>query len=59
MDANVALVCVTVIVVAAIIAKCYMEHLSEETARIRANAPKNQRNIDNVPYNMTQIWKKK
>ena len=59
MDANVAMVCVTVICVAAIIAKCYMEHLAETTRRIRANAPEHQRNIDNVPCNMNNIWKKK
>lgn len=52
-------VCITVLVVAAIAGKCYMEHIALETKRIRSKASPQQKNLDNVPYTCDNIWKKK
>lgn len=56
---SVTIICVTVLVIAAIAGKCYMEHIALETRKIRANASPQQKNIDNVPYTCDNIWKKK
>lgn len=56
---SVTIICVTVLVVAAIAGKCYMEHIALETRKIRANASPQQKNIDNVPYTCDNIWRKK
>ena len=56
---SVTVICITVLVVAAIAGKCYMELIALETRRIRANASPQQKNLDNVPYTCDNIWKKK
>lgn len=56
---SVTIICVTVLVIAAIAGKCYMEHIALETRKIRANAAQHQKNLDNVPYTCDNIWKKK
>lgn len=56
---SVIIICVTVLVIAAIAGKCYMEHIALETRKIRAKASPQQKNIDNVPYTCDNIWKKK
>lgn len=56
---SITIICVTVLVVAAIAGKCYMEHIALETRKIRANASPQQKNLDNVPYTCDNIWKKK
>lgn len=56
---SVTIICVTVLVIAAIAGKCYMEHIALETRKIRANASPQQKNLDNVPYTCDNIWKKK
>lgn len=53
------IICITVLVVAAIAGKCYMEHIALETKRIRSKASPQQKNLDNVPYTCNNIWKKK
>lgn len=55
----IAIICITVLVIAAIAGKCYMEHIALETKKIRANAAPHQKNLDNVPYTCDNIWKKK
>lgn len=56
---SVTIICITVLVVAAIAGKCYMEHIALETKRIRSKASPQQKNLDNVPYTCDNIWKKK
>ena len=56
---SVIVVCITILVVAAIAGKCYMEHIVLETKRIRSKASPQQKNLDNVPYTCDNIWKKK
>ena len=56
---SITIICVTVLVIAAIAGKCYMEHIALENRNIRANAAPQQKNIDNVPYTCDNIWKKK
>ena len=56
---SVIIICITVLVLAAIAGKCYMEHIALETRKIRAKASLQQKNIDNVPYTCNNIWKKK
>lgn len=56
---SITIICVTVLVIAAIAGKCYMEHIALETRKIRAKASQQQKNIDNVPYTCDNIWKKK
>lgn len=56
---SITIICVTVLVIAVIAGKCYMEHIALETRKIRANAAPHQKNIDNVPYTCDNIWKKK
>ena len=56
---SITVVCITVLVVAAIAGKCYMEHIALETKRIRSKASQQQKNLDNVPYTCDNIWKKK
>lgn len=53
------IICITVLVIAAIAGKCYMEHIALETRKIRAKASPHQKNLDNVPYTCDNIWKKK
>lgn len=53
------IICITVLVVAAIAGKCYMEHIALETRKIRSKASPQQKNLDNVPYTCDNIWKKK
>ena len=55
---SITIICITVLVIAAIAGKCYMEHIALETKRIRANASPQQKNLDNVPYTCDNIWKK-
>ena len=54
---SVTVICITVLVVAAIAGKCYMEHIALETKRIRAHASPQQKNLDNVHYTCDNIWK--
>lgn len=56
---SVTIICVTVLVIAAIAGKCYMEHIALETRKIRAKASPQQKNLDNVLYTCDNIWKKK
>lgn len=56
---SVTIICVTVIVIAEIAGKCYMEHIALETRKIRSKASPQQKNLDNVPYTCDNIWKKK
>ena len=56
---SVTIICVTVLVIAAIAGKCYMEHIALEARKIRAKASPQQKNLDNVPYTCDNIWKKK
>lgn len=56
---SITIICVTVIVIAVIAGKCYMEHIALETRKIRAKASPQQKNLDNVPYTCDNIWKKK
>lgn len=56
---SITIICVTVLVVAAIAGKCYMEHIALETRKIRANAVPHQKSLDNVPYTCDNIWRKK
>lgn len=56
---SVTIICITVLVIAAIAGKCYMEHIALETRKIRAKASPQQKNLDNVPYTCDNIWKKK
>jgi hypothetical protein len=56
---SVTVICITVLVVAAITGKCYMEHIALETRKIRSKASLQQKNLDNVPYTCDNIWKKK
>lgn len=56
---SIIIICVTVLVIAAIAGKCYMEHIALETRKIRAKASQQQKNLDNVPYTYDNIWKKK
>lgn len=53
------IICITVLVIAAIVGKCYMKHIALETKRIRSKASPQQKNLDNVPYTCDNIWKKK
>lgn len=55
----VTIICITVLVIAAIAGKCYIEHIALETRKIRAKASPQQKNLDNVPYTCDNIWKKK
>lgn len=52
---SITVVCITVLVVAAIAGKCYMEHIALETKRIRSKASPQQKNLDNVPYTCDNI----
>ena len=56
---SITIICITVLIVAAIAGKCYMEHIALETRKIRAKASLQQKNLDNVPYTYDNIWKKK
>ena len=56
---SVTIICITVLVIAVIAGKCYMEHIALETRKIRSKASPQQRNIDNVPYTCNDIWKVK
>lgn len=53
------IICITVLVIAAIAGKCYMEHIALETRKIRSKASPQQKNIDNVPYTYDNIWRGK
>lgn len=53
------IICITVLVIAVIAGKCYMEHIALETLKIRSKASPQQKNIDNVPYTYDNIWKVK
>lgn len=56
---SITIICVTVLVIAAIAGKCYMEHIALETRKIRAKASPQQKNLDNIPYTCDNIWEKK
>lgn len=56
---SITIICITVLVIAAIAGKCYMEHIALETRKIRAKASPQQKNLDNVPYTYDNIWKVK
>lgn len=51
------IICITVLVIAAIAGKCYMEHIALETKKICSKASLQQKNIDNMPYVSNDIWK--
>ena len=53
------IICITVLVIAAIAGKCYMEHIALETRKICSKASLQQKNIDNMPYVSNEIWKVK
>lgn len=53
------IICITVLVIAAIVGKCYMEHIALETKKICSKASLQQKNIDNMPYVSNDIWKVK
>lgn len=53
------IICITVLVIAAIVGKCYMEHIALETRKICSKASLQQKNIDNMPYVSNDIWKVK
>jgi hypothetical protein len=53
------IICITAIVIALMVAGCYLEHIRFEVEKIRANAAPHQKNLDNVPYTYDNIWKKK
>ena len=53
------IICITVLVIAAIAGKCYMEHIPLETRKICSKASLQQKNIDNMPYVSNDIWKVK
>lgn len=44
------IICIAVLVIAAIAGKCYMEHIALETRKICPTASLRQKNIDNMPY---------
>lgn len=56
---SITIICITVLAIAAIAGKCYMEHIALETRKIRAKASPQQKNLDNVPYTCDNIWRKK
>lgn len=56
---SITIICITILVIAAIAGKCYMEHIVLETKKIRYKASPRQKNLDNVPYTCDNIWKKK
>lgn len=49
---SITIICITVLVIAAIAGKCYMEHIALETKKIcsKASLRLQQKNIDNMPY---------
>lgn len=53
------IICITVLVIAAIAGKCYMEHIALETKKICSKASLQQKNIDNMPYVSNDIWEVK
>lgn len=53
------IICITVLVIAAIAGKCYMEHIALETKKNCSKASLQQKNIDNMPYVSNDIWKVK
>lgn len=53
------IICITVLVIAAIAGKCHMEHIALETRKICSKASLQQKNIDNMPYVSNDIWKVK
>lgn len=53
------IICITVLVIAAIAGKCYMDHIALETRKICSKASLQQKNIDNMPYVSNDIWKVK
>lgn len=53
------IICITVLVIAAIAGKCYMEHIALETRKICSKASLQQKNIDNMPYVSNDTWKVK
>lgn len=53
------IICIIVLVIAAIAGKCYMEHIALETRKICSKASLQQKNIDNMPYISNDIWKVK
>ena len=53
---SITIICITVLVIAAIARKCYMEHIALETKKICSKASLQQKNIDNMPYVSNDIW---
>lgn len=53
------IICITVLVIAAIAGKYYMEHIALETKKICSKASLQQKNIDNMPYVSNDIWEVK
>lgn len=51
---SITIICITILVIAAIAGKCYMEHIALETRKICSKASLQQKNIDN-----NDIWKVK
>lgn len=57
---SITIICITVLVIAAIAGKCYMEHIALETKKICSKASLQQKNIDNMPYvSNDNIWEVK
>ena len=56
---SITIICITVLVIAAIAGKCYMEHIALETKKICPTASLRQKNIDNMPYVSNDIWEVK
>lgn len=56
---SITIICITILVIAAIAGKCYMEHIALETRKICSKASLQQKNIDNMPYVSNDIWKDK
>lgn len=50
------IICITVLVIAAIAGKCYMKHIALETRKICSKVSLQQKNIDNMPYVSNDIW---
>lgn len=47
---SITIICITILVIAAIAGKCYMEHIALKTRKICSKASLQQKNIDNMPY---------
>lgn len=53
------IICITVLSIAAIAGKCYMERIALETRKNFPKASLRQKNIDNMPYVSNDSWEVK